>query len=102
MPLPAESAAIAWLRNPDAIRERCREILALADSGALEHFRLQRERLDAAADYVLVTTRDHYPDLDIPFHSRWRHFQVGGIDRWASLSPRLLGQSRESIARTRI
>lgn len=102
MPLPAESAAIAWLRNPDAIRERCREILALADSGALEHFRLQRERLDAAADFVLVTTREHYPDLDIPFHSRWRHFQVGGIDRWASLSPRLLGQNRENIARTRI
>ena len=33
-------------------------------------------------------TRDAYPDLAIPFHSRWRHFEVGGCDRWAGLAGR--------------
>ena len=24
--------------------------------------------------------RDHYPTLDVPFHARWRHFVVDGVD----------------------
>ena len=98
----AESAAVAQLRSPETIRARCREILARADAGALSYFRLEREHLDATADYVLATIEDRYPDLDIPFHSRWRHFQVGGIDRWRSLRGRLEGASRDQIARARI
>ena len=27
----------------------------------------------------------HYPSLDIPFHARWRHFAIDGVDRWASI-----------------
>jgi len=95
----AESAAVARLRSPEEIRARCREILALADDPGLTHFHLHRERLDATADYVLATIDERYPDLDIPFHSRWRHFQVGGIDRWELLSRKQVG---ENMARTRI
>jgi len=102
MPPSAQSAAVARLRTPAAIRERCREILALADDDRLAHFRLHRERLDATAGFVLATIEDCYPDLEIPFHSRWRHFQVGGVDRWQSLAGKLAGESRDSIARTRI
>ena len=102
MPPSAHSAAVARLRNPAAIRQRCREILALADDDRLTHFRLHRERLDATVDFVLATIEDCYPRLDIPFHSRWRHFQVGGVDRWGSLAAELAGESRDSIARTRI
>jgi hypothetical protein len=102
MPQSAERAAIDRLRSLDTIRARCREILAKADADALMHFHLQRERLDAATDFVLATVEDRYPDLNIPFHSRWRHFQVGGIDRWEALSRSLRGRSREDIARARI
>ena len=102
MPPSLERAAVARLRSPEAIRERCREILIQADADRLTHFRLHRERLDGTADYVLATIEDRYPDLDIPFHSRWRHFQVGGVDRWELLSHGRRGGSRESIARTRI
>ena len=94
--------AVARLRSPTEIRERCREILVQADAGELTHFRLHRERLDATADFVLATIEEHYPELEIPLHSRWRHFQIGGIDRWASLAVTLSDNSRESIARTRI
>ena len=102
MPPSLERAAVARLRSPEAIRERCREILIQADADRLTHFRLHRERLDGTADYVLATIEERYPDLDIPFHSRWRHFQVGGVDRWELLSHGRRGGSRESIARTRI
>lgn len=102
MPSSADSAAAETLRNPETIRERCREILALAETGDLTHFRLHAERLDAAADYVVATIEDRYPDLDIPFHSRWRHFQVGGIDRWRTLAQTLRGEGDASIARRRI
>ena len=31
------------------------------------------------------TTRQNYPSLVVPFHSRWRHFVCNGEDRWAAL-----------------
>ncbi len=32
-----------------------------------------------------------YPSLDIPFHARWRHFVVDGVDRWAGIAGRVHG-----------
>jgi hypothetical protein len=29
--------------------------------------------------------RDRYPTLEVPVHSRWRHIEAGGIDRWGAL-----------------
>jgi hypothetical protein len=96
---PAE--AIAWLRSPQAIRERCALILAAAERGALDNFTVDRARLEPTADYVAGTIRQRYPDLEIPFHARWRHFNVGGLDRWAELAASLAGRSEEEIARVR-
>ena len=81
--------AVAWLRSPAAIRARCAVILEAAEADGLAHFALRAERLEAAADYVAQTIRANYPTLDIPTHSRWRHFAVGGRDRWAELAARL-------------
>jgi hypothetical protein len=84
-----------------AVRERCNAALALAERDALPHFRLDAGRLDDAADYVAAVTRKNYPDLAIPYHSRWRHFSAGGIDRWGALAASLLPDLIE-IARIRI
>lgn len=100
-PDPAESAAVARLRTPQAVRERCREILARADADELRHLRLDRERLDDASDYVLATIEARYPNLDIPFHSRWRHFQAGNVDRWEMLAGELGRQDADELARIR-
>lgn len=70
--------------------------------GDLRHFRLHRERLDATAEYVVATIAERYPDLEIPFHSRWRHFETGGIDRWASLAEKYADNDADAMARTRI
>ena len=46
-------------------------------------FSVDDDALPAAAAEVADVTRTRYPDLNIPFHSRWRHFEAGGVDRRA-------------------
>ncbi len=93
---PAE--AIAWLRTPAAIRARAGLVLGAAERGELFHFALDAARLEPTADYVIDTIRTSYPDLDIPYHSRWRHFSTGGHDRAATLGA---GLAPDELARTR-
>jgi hypothetical protein len=85
----AERDAIAYLRSPVAIRERCQQMLELACADRLRHFAYHPEKLPEVATYVTEVTRHAYPKLDVPFHSRWRHFDVGGLDRVAQLDAQL-------------
>ncbi|MCU4179021.1 URC4/urg3 family protein [Bosea sp. BH3] len=84
MPL-LDPEAFRALLKPAAIRARAHEMLELGLAGRLLHFGVLPGRLEACADYVLDTIRANYPTLDIPFHARWRHFVVGGEDRWKRL-----------------
>ncbi len=95
-------ASVAALLSPAAIRERCRNILAATDAGVSRHFRVDRARLDAVAARVEAVTRRRYPDLRIPYHSRWRHFEAGGVDRGAELTRALAGRDAAAAARARI
>src|SRR5207244_3340613 len=52
-----------------------------------------------AARRVVDVTRRRYPDLAVPYHSRWRHFSAGGIDRAALVAP---GADAAERARARI
>jgi len=72
-----------------AIRERCQQVLELAYADRLRHFAYHPEKLPEVATYVAEVTRDAYPNLDVPFHSRWRHFDVSGLDRVAQLDEQL-------------
>lgn len=94
----SEDFAVLWTAS--AVRERCERIYAAGRAGALAHFSINEARLDAVADYVIETMRSAYPSLEIPLHSRWRHFEVGGIDRWARLRAGLGRLPRDEIART--
>src|SRR5258708_229297 len=82
-----------------AVRERCALVFAAAERDETPHFRLRLRRLDEAARLVADVTRRRYPDLRVPFHSRWRHFSVGGVDRAAWVAP---GADRHEMARARI
>ncbi|KPF66745.1 uracil phosphoribosyltransferase [Bosea sp. AAP35] len=77
--------ALRLLLKPASIRARAQEMLRLGLAGKLLHFTVHSERLEACADYVLETIKLNYPTLDIPFHARWRHFTVAGMDRWSVL-----------------
>ncbi|HEX3500242.1 MAG TPA: URC4/urg3 family protein [Stellaceae bacterium] len=100
-PLPQGEGEAVWLLTADAVRARAHEILALVESGGSAHFTYRAERLAPTVDYVLATIRANYPDLVIPFHSRWRHFTVGGVDRWGALAQDLAGETRAEITRIR-
>src|SRR5262245_34380943 len=89
------------LRNAAAVRERCALVHAYVADGHSPHFTLDEDHLARVADYVSDVTRKAYPDLDIPYHSRWRHFGAGGIDRWDAISKRLREDALER-ARTAV
>jgi hypothetical protein len=90
----------ADLRDPATIRARCRLATAAVDAGASRHFLpVDRSRLDAVAERVAAVTRRRYPDLRIPLHSRWRHFDAAAAAR---LNAQLVGRSRADAARARI
>ena len=65
-----------------AVRERAHEMLEIGLAGGLEHWRVDLDRLPEAAGYVAAVIREQYPTLAVPFHARWRHFAVGGVDLW--------------------
>jgi hypothetical protein len=83
---PASAAALSLL-SAQAVRERAHRMLELGLDGKLEHFHIDPAKLQDAAALVIDTTRAAYPTLDVPFHSRWRHFVAGGVDRWQAIAP---------------
>nr|WP_322743722.1 URC4/urg3 family protein [Romeria gracilis] len=84
---PAVAEVIRYLQSPQAIRERCGDLFELACQDRLPHFRCVPSQLGRVADYVIEVTRSRYPQLDIPFHSRWRHFEVEGQSLLARFEP---------------
>lgn len=98
----AEQDAIAYLRTPAAIRDRCEQLFALACEGKLEHFAVDLSQLDATAEYVLKVIQASYPELQVPFHSRWRHLEVGGRSREERFAQLLVALDPIEQARTRV
>jgi hypothetical protein len=90
------------LRDPATIRERSANVLDAAEAGRTRHFSVDRTRLPACAELVAGVTRRRYPSLAIPYHSRWRHFEAGGIDRGAELDRMLFGRGAHDAALARI
>jgi Protein of unknown function (DUF1688) len=82
-----------------AVRDRCGIVFAAAECGKTGHFQLVMARLEEAVRRVIEITRRGYPDLDVPYHSRWRHFSAGGVDRAALVAP---GADLDEVARARI
>jgi len=110
--LPPEGAAgtlgrpggadASLLRSTKTVRERCANVTRAVAEGRSPHFTLDRSRLDAVARRVEAVTRANYPSLRIPYHSRWRHFEAGGVDRKGELDAALAGRSVGAQARARI
>lgn len=95
---PDATAALSLL-SAEAVRERAGRMLALGLDDRLLHFRVDLDRLDAAVDLVVQLTRQRYPSLDMPFHSRWRHFILDGNNRWAAIRRLTPWRDDASLAR---
>lgn len=94
------SARVRRLRDPRTIRARAREVFDAACAGNTPHFSVDLGKLDDAAARTVAVIRRDYPDLKVPYHARWRHFDVGGVDRWGRLAatiPDKLERSRVGV-----
>ncbi len=89
------------LLSPATIRARAEAVLDLAERGRTS-FRPRMERLEEVAALVAEVTLANYPNLDIPFHSRWNHFQAGGRDRNGELDVALAGLDGADRARAKL
>jgi hypothetical protein len=82
----SEASAALTLLSAAAVRERAHRMLALALDDKLPNFRIHPDKMDSVVDLVLQTTRNAYPTLEVPFHSRWRHFVQNSDNRWATVA----------------
>jgi len=93
--------AAALLRNTETIRTRARFLLERARNGESRWFTVgDALAMDQTALAVAESTRSRYPGNDIPYHSRWRHFEAGKHDRLAALD-KLLGPEVTARERAR-
>jgi hypothetical protein len=88
------------LLTAEAVRSRAHMMLELGFRDGLTHFRIDLERMGAAAEAVITTIQKSYPSLEIPFHARWRHFAVEGVDRWGLQATPLSWPDRATRARS--
>lgn len=81
--------AIAELRSTKAVRERAKALLVRARRGESAWFTVNDGAMVTTAALVAELTKVRYPGLNIPYHSRWRHFEAGGVDRTGQLNAAL-------------
>jgi hypothetical protein len=70
--------------------------------GESSHFNLHLDQLNGVVALVGAETLRHYPDLNVPYHSRWRHFNVGAIDRIAEVNAKLANLSALERCRSKL
>ena len=99
--IPLTKGEIDFLLSPSAIRDRANKIFQLTKAGK-GLFQYNEEYFSSTVEYVLTTIRQKYPNLDIPFHSRWGHFRAGGLDRVKLLNKRLDGLDPLEQARVKL
>jgi hypothetical protein len=99
--LSLTSEQVDYLLSPKAIRASAAKIFALTEQ-AKTSFQFHPEKMRPTVDYVLQVIHKNYPDLNIPFHSRWGHFRVGGVDRVKALDQTLAKQDAMEKARIKL
>ena len=99
--MPSLSEHAHLLRTPEAVRNRCAEMLAMGEADELDNFRVHADKLGDTASLVVDNIRRNYPSLNVPHHSRWRHFDVDGESRWLKLEALVLDTEASNMARTK-
>lgn len=79
---------IGYIMSTRAVRDRAGEMFDRALAGGTA-FAVDLAKLEGAADIVVEVIRAQYPDLVVPYHSRWRHFVGDGGKLRAALDARL-------------
>ena len=90
------AAAVRELRSTSCVWLRANAMLARARNGESAWFTVNDAALTPCATLVANLTRKRFPDLKIPYHSRWRHFEAGGRDRLQALNHQLMQTSPQA------
>src|SRR5690349_18550545 len=84
---------LTTLNDPRTIRLRAQAILERVKHDKSAYFSLESEKMTSTASFVIDVIQENYPNLNIPYHSRWRHFEAGGIKRIEKMLEELSGLS---------
>ena len=87
-----------YIFSTSAIRDKAEDLFQCMLEGRT-HFHLFPEKIDEVAHYIQEVTKKNYPEGNIPFHSRWGHFNVGGVERLEELLEEL--KTLDSVEQTK-
>lgn len=95
------TSEVDYLLSPKAIRASAARIYqyTIEDRGC---FSVDHRQLQPTVDFVVEVVREKYPDLKIPFHSRWGHFRAGGVDRVKILEEKIRHEDPLELARIKL
>jgi hypothetical protein len=88
------------LLRADAVRKSAQRMLMLALDGRLDDWIVNLDRLAPTAEFVAGVIRERYPELDVPVHSRWRHFIFEGRSLWDGIRVEADWKSTDAAARS--
>ena len=63
------------LLKPETIRTRCALFLDAARQSNLIYFKVNDKNITTCVDVISEETKKNYPNLKIPYHSRWRNLE---------------------------
>jgi hypothetical protein len=69
-----------YILSPVCVRDGASKIFKETGLGNT-HFHYHEEKMGKTVDFVMDVIHENYPDMNIPFHSRWGHFRPGNVDR---------------------
>lgn len=99
--LTLSASQLDELFTPRRIRTQAKKLFELTTQGKT-HFKYNADQLMPTVQFVLKVIRDQYPDLNIPFHSRWGHFRAGGRDRNQELLKKMSATDSLEKARSQL
>ncbi|MBK8202879.1 MAG: DUF1688 family protein [Bdellovibrionales bacterium] len=99
--MPFNQKALEEIFAPSRIRSQSLRLQKYCVSGK-GHFAICEEVIPEIVAYVNQVIEFRYPNGQIPYHSRFSHFQVGGVDRLAYLEKNLNGLDRLEKVRAKI
>src|ERR1700730_13441031 len=88
------------LLRAGAVRKSAQRMLSVALDEGLEDWTVHLDQLAPTAGFVAGVVRERYPRLDVPVHSRWRHFVFGSRDLWNEIVVRANWTGADAQARS--
>ena len=71
----AKRGQLNVLMKPETIRTRCMSLLNAGRENSLLYFKVNEKNIARCISVISEVTKRNYPNLKIPYHSRWRNLE---------------------------